>query len=91
MLTLFGQAPLGPSRFVRFLEPGATGGSVSSAQLGSAQPEWEAVSRGGGIRMGKALRAGENKQDSVSGLPIRDNGGFGEVERKIGSCEITFQ
>lgn len=60
MLTLFGQAPLGPSRFVRFLEPGATGGSVSSAQLSSTrlssmQPEWEAVSRSGGIRMGKAL------------------------------------
>lgn len=39
MLTLFGQAPLGPSRFVRFLEPGATGGSVSSAHLSSVRME----------------------------------------------------
>lgn len=37
MLTLFGQAPMGPSRLVWFLKPGATGGSVSSAQLSSAQ------------------------------------------------------
>lgn len=34
--------------------------------------------------------AGENKQNSVSGLPIRDNGGLGGVEKIFVLVNLNF-